>query len=103
VDWHVMPACQRSLTGVRGVRDHNHCLQRWQGANARSTNVPEDGVLQTACDAAYCPAISGKGCRRATALHTPVLWSQMFAYDLEDCLRHLVSYSPAAFEGLYVG
>ena len=94
-----MPVCQRSLAGVPGVRDHNPCSKRWQGANARSTNVPEDGVLRTACDAAHYPAISGKACRRATALHTPVLWSQMFVSDWKTATSFGVD-SPAALEGL---
>jgi hypothetical protein len=66
-------------------------------------NVPEDWVLQTACDAAYYHAISGKGCRRATALHTPVLWSQMFVSDLEGCLRHPVLTAPLLLRGFMWG
>ena len=70
--WHVMHVGQRSLARVLGVRDHNLYLWGRPDTNARSTSVPEDWVLQTACDAAYGHAISGKVCRRGTALHTPV-------------------------------
>lgn len=49
--------------------------------------MPKGGVLRTACDATHYPAISGKGYQRATALHTPVSWSQMFMSDWKTALR----------------
>jgi hypothetical protein len=66
-------------------------------------HVPEAGVWRTACDAMYDHVISGKGCQRATALHIPVLWSQIFIYDFERLLASSGVDSPAVLGRLYMG